>query len=522
MDDFQLSEIDKCANSPLYFINTYCKIVNIDEGIIPFKTYDYQDEFINLIHNNRFTVVTMARQLGKSTSAGAYLLWFMMFNPNKMAAIVANEARVAQEILDRVKDMADLLPDWMRSKPRIWNKRRIQLANGSGCIAAAATKAGLRGFTIHTMLIDELAHIDKTKWDAFYTSSFSTIASGNSTKIIAVSTPNGLNAFFDIFSEAESGTSGWKHLKIAWNKHPKRDEEWKRVTLAGMTGDKNRQFAQEHECEFHGSSKTLLCADTLAVLASSEPIKKSEQIYIFENPLQNQNYVITVDSSEGIGEDSQAFSVLKIIKDGAYFKADQVVSFKDPDLAAEQFPYILAKYGTMYNNAAILIELASTGTEIINILFDEIEYENIVFSRTNKREHMGLKQTVSSKRIGCAEFKSLVESGALNIRCSRTLAEARRFIRHNNSYAADKGYNDDLIMGLVNFSYMTKQDDFKSNILEYLQKKTSVTNDFLIPDILYSQIPTIENKRPVNYGNGTFYVGKLQDLDAADLAAFMS
>ena len=522
MDSNQLEEIAKCASDPLYFINTYCKIVSLDDGVVSFKTYDYQDEFINLIHNNRFTIATMARQLGKSTSCGAYILWYMMFNPKKAAAIVANETKLAQEILDRVKDIYELLPDWMQAKPKVWNKRRIQLGNGSTCIAAAATKAGLRGGTINLLMIDELAWIDKNKWDLFYTSSFSTITSGKKTKIVAISTPNGLNAFYEMFTAAKDGTSGWSWLSVPWYRHPERDEAWKQTALAGMTGDKERQFAQEHELAFHGSSKTLISASTLTELVSIAPIKKSDEISIFENPIVNENYVLCVDTSEGIDSDSQAFSVLKLIKDGEYFKGEQVTTFKDSNTSPDQFAYILANYGKMYNNAWILIERASTGAEIIKTLFEEIEYENIVFTKTNNRDHMGMLPTAKTKRIGCAEFKSLIESGSLKINCEKTLNELRRFVRVNNSYAADKGYHDDLVMGLINFSYMTKQEDFQSNILDFLKKKKTISEDYLIPDIIHSDIPVIEKKIKVHSHTGSFLVGDVRELDSDELAWLMA
>ena len=523
MDDYQLSEIGKCADNPLYFINNYCQIVSLNDGVVLFKTFDYQNEFIELVNNNRFVISKQARQCGKSTICAAYILWYVLFCSEKRnAAISSNEMKGAVEILDRIKDMYELLPDWMRSKPKCWNKRKIQFSNGSCVIAGSATKAGLRSLTISLLLIDELAWIDKSKWNAFYTSSFSTVTSGKKTKIIAISTPNGENHFAELYRNAESGKSGWKHLSVDWTRHPDRDEEWKRVTLAGMTGDKNRQFAQEHAVEFLGSSATLLSADILSILAPAPKLKSSETISIFENPLQNEKYVISVDCSEGIAEDSQSFSVIKIIKDGKYFKGDQVATFDDNNMSPDQLPYILAEYGRLYNNAYILLELASTGPEVAKILFEEIEYENIVMvTNTRGSEQFGIVPTTKTKRIGCAEFKSLVESSSLNIRCDKTLEQLRRFIRVNKSYAADKGYHDDLVMTLVNFSYMTKQEDFKSNILDFLQKKQTTSNDFILPDVVYTPQPVVENKRPVNYGNGTFYIGKLQDLDASDLAAFM-
>jgi hypothetical protein len=520
------AEIIKCAASPIYFINTYCQIVSTDKGIVPFKTHEYQNEFIKLVHENRFISAMMARQMGKSTTMAAYLIWFMMFNTKKDVGIIANEAKVAQEFLYRMKDMFTRLPDWLKgslirsldgsiswdtSPCKVWNKRSIEIQNGSRAMAGPPTAAAVRGFSLSICVIDEVAHIPTTKWEEFYESTYHTISSGNESKIIYVSTPKGLNHFYTIHEAAKSGESDFKYIEVPWHIHPDRDEAWKARTLSKMTGDKELKFSQEHAIQFLGSAKTLVKPESIKDLIAKTPIYKTDYISVFENPVNNARYALTADCSEGIGEDYQAFSIIKI-ENSQY---TQVFTFADNNLSPTEFAHIQAKYGKRYNNAHILVEKASTGGEVIKELFDELDYENIVYTKIKDREEMGLTPTVKTKRDGCMEFKQMIENGLMTINCKKTIEEIRRFNRVGRSYQAEHNYHDDLIMGLINFAYLTKQDEFRD---EFSVVKRRVTIDRDEYDTPYeSKLPDVKPK--VEYGR--IETLSIRDLGSAERMSFM-
>lgn len=494
-DDIQIdyaAEIDRCVIDPIYFINTYLKIVSIDKGVVPFKTYQFQEDFINLIQNNRFVTAMMARQMGKSTTVAALALWYMMFNPDKVVAILANLDKVAKEIINRLKEMYKRLPEWMQDKPKEWNKTKIVLSNGSVCLAGPATANSISGFTVSLLIIDEVAKVNKTVWDEFYESSYPTIVSGLTSKIVLISTPKGLNHFYEIHNGAKKADSNFKWIEAPWHCHPDRDEKWKAQTLSGMTGNKQRQFAQEFDITFHGSSKTLIRMEDLPKLVSDVPMLETEIVSIYEEPEKGQTYLITVDCSKGIGEDKQAFS---IIKSGTVF--DQVVTFADPDIKPKPFAQVLYRYGKKYNNAFVLIEQASSGDEVANELFEQLQYENVVFTvGKGGREEIGLVPTKKTKRVGCSAFKDMVEDDSIKIRCARTINEIRRFVQKNDSYAAETGCNDDLVIGLINFAYMTKQEDFMDTLIEARVKPKIVVEDekYLLPVFVEFDTPLVVNR----------------------------
>jgi hypothetical protein len=235
----------KCSEDPLYFIENYMKIITLNEGLKNFKPYPYQREMIKSFVDNRYTVVTTARQAGKSTTTCGFILWYIIFHADKTVALLANKGETAREILGRVQLAYQHLPKWLQQGVKEWNKGSFELENNSRVIAAATSASAIRGYTINLLFIDEAAHIDN--WDEFFTSVYPTISSGTDSKIVLVSTPNGLNHFYSTWINAVEKRNGYNPILVNWQAVPGRDEKWKQDTLAGMNFDIEK-FDQEMNC----------------------------------------------------------------------------------------------------------------------------------------------------------------------------------------------------------------------------------------------------------------------------------
>ena len=222
----QNAEYVKCSQDPIYFIDNYCYIVTLDEGLQPFKLYDCQKEKIDLIHNERKVILMEGRQQGKTTTSAAYILWYTLFNDNKTVAVLANKAKTAQEILSRYQLMFENLPIWLQQGVTTWNKGDIELENGSKVFTAATTISGIRSKSVTLLNIDEAAIIPNQIAEAFFTSVYPTISAGKTTKILITSTPLGYNHFWKFWNDAENGRNDFKSMFIPYWKIPGRDEVW--------------------------------------------------------------------------------------------------------------------------------------------------------------------------------------------------------------------------------------------------------------------------------------------------------
>jgi len=310
----QVQEWLKCAQDPIYFAEKYIKIVHVDHGFIPIRLYEYQKEIIEKItHNRRVTVVT-SRQAGKTTTAAAVILHYILFNDHKTVALLANKGDAAREILDRIKAAYEALPDWLQQGVEEWNKGNITLENGCKVLAAATSSSAIRGKSISLLYIDEAAFVEN--WDEFFASVYPTISSGETTKILFTSTPNGLNHFYKTCEGAAKPReakdwNGFEFVRVPWFEVPGRDERWKKETLAAMDWDYEK-FAQEFECEFLGSSGTLISGAVLKTLVAKIPLSDRDGLTIYEEPVKGNQYAITADVSRGKGLDYSAFQVIDV------------------------------------------------------------------------------------------------------------------------------------------------------------------------------------------------------------------
>ena len=466
--DFSQEEIEeyiKCKNDPVYFIENYVKIITLDSGLQPFKLYDCQKKKVDCIMNNRRVVLMEGRQQGKTVTSAACILHYTIFEEDKTVAIMANKSAAAREVLNRYQIMYENLPIWMQQGVKTWNKGDVELENNSKVLTAATTAAAIRGKSGNWLYIDEAAIIPNNVADEFFTSVYPTISAGETTKILLTSTPLGYNHFWKFWNESLEGVNGFENMFIPYYEIPGRDDKWLEEQKQ-LLGDV--KFNQEVMCEFLGSTNTLINAQTIQRLSTKDPEFTNNGLDIYESPQENHYYAITVDTSRGIGGDYSAFVVVDITE----MPYKVVAKYRDNKIAPMLYPDIIGKVGKDYNNAFILVEVNDIGQQVVEILHQEIEYENILstvneqqkqyvspgFGKTTKH---GVTTSKQVKRQGCFAFKSLLEEQKMLVFDEHIIHEISTFTEKGNTYQADEGYHDDLVMCLVLFGWLSSQQFFK-------------------------------------------------------------
>jgi hypothetical protein len=461
----EIEEYIKCADNPIYFIENYCKIVTLDHGLQAFKLYDCQKNKVKVIHENRKVILMEGRQQGKTTTSAAYILWYTLFQSSKTVAILANKATAAREVLHRYQIMYENLPTWLQQGVTTWNKGDIALENGSVVFTAATSASGIRGKSVNLLYVDEAAIIPNNVAEQFFTSVYPTISAGETTKILLSSTPLGYNHFWKFWNDAENDRNGFVNLFIPYWEIPGRDEKWA-DTQRKLLGE--LKFNQEVLCNFLGSSLTLIASDSIAQMSAKPIMYQKDGLDIYEKVEKDHAYCIIADTAKGVGGDYSAFQIIDI----SQMPYKIVGKYRNNEISPLLYPSVLYRVGKEYNEAYVLIEINSS-EQVAEILYGEYEYENIIsVSRTPQgqvvnggfgggKTQLGVITDKKVKRIGCSNFKSMVEEKKLIITDADTIAEISTFIERKNSYSADEGYHDDLVMPLVLFSWLTTNSYFK-------------------------------------------------------------
>ena len=468
----QIEEYLKCSTDPIYFIETYIKIVQVDRGLIPFDMYDFQRNIVRTIHDNRFTICKLPRQSGKSTTMISYLLHHILFNQDKKVAILANKLTTARELLQRLKKSYENLPKWLQQGIVEWNKLSIHLENGSKVIASSTSSSAVRGDTYSMILLDEFAFVPNNIAEDFFNSVYPTISSGESTKVVIVSTPKGMNMFYKMWKNAENEKNSYVPIEVHWNEIPGRDQKFKEETIRNTS---ERQWMQEFECAFLGSEDTLISSAKLATMVFEDPIRSAvDGLDIFEEPKKDNVYIMCVDTCRAQGADYHAFSIIDVTQ----MPYRMVAKYRNNTLPVLMYPTVVDKMGKYYNNAHILLEINDVGSEVADILYQELEYENVllVSNRGKKGQKVdggfgesgkvqfGVRTSYQIKKLGCSILKEMIEQDKLIVTDLDVISEFSTFISKGISYEASEGYHDDLVDTLILFSWLTTQTYFRDII----------------------------------------------------------
>ena len=465
-DKEHVKEYIKCSKNPVYFAKNYVKIINVDKGLVPFKLYKFQKEMVETFNANRFSICKLPRQSGKSTTVTAYILWLILFKDSQNIAILANKGSLARDLLGKIQFAYEYLPKWLQQGIVVWNKGNIELENSSKVVAAATSSSAIRGGSYNLIFLDEFAFVGNNLAEEFCSSVYPTISSGQTSKVIIVSTPNGMNHFYKMWTDAEEKNSQYIPIEVHWSEVPGRTEKWKKETIANTSEE---QFRQEFECEFLGSAGTLIHPTKLRVLAHVTPIKKWQDVEIYEEPKQDAIYTMSVDVSRGVGLDYSAFIVVDI----SQMPYKLVAKYRSKDISPLLYPTIIYNVAKYYNEAYVLVEINDIGQQVADILHQDLEYENMLATSVKGRagqqisggfsgsSSMGIRTTKQVKRIGCSNLKDLIEQDKFIVQDYETIVELSTFISRGGSYESEEGSHDDLVMCCVLFSWLAKQTYFR-------------------------------------------------------------
>ena len=463
----QVTEYTKCMDNPLYFIESYIKIVSLDEGLVPFKLYDFQKDMVGTFHKNRFTICKLPRQSGKSTTIIAYLLHYVLFNPNVNVAILANKAATARDLLGRLQLAYEHLPQWLQQGVMSWNKGSLELENGSKILASSTSASAVRGGSYNIIFLDEFAYVPSNVAEQFFSSVYPTISSGKTTKVMIVSTPHGMNMFYKLWVDAENQRNSYIPIEVHWSEVPGRDEEWKKETIKNTS---ESQFNTEFECEFLGSINTLISPYKLKTLAYLNPENSHKGLDVYKQPEKGRTYLVTADVSRGTSDDYSAF----VVFDVSEVPYRIVAKYRDNEIKPLLFPQKIYHVAKAYNQAFVLVEVNDIGEQVANALQYDMEYDNMIMASMRGRAgqvlgggfsggkaQMGVRTTKAVKKIGCSNLKQLVEDNKLIVEDYDCINELSTFIVKGSSFEADVGCSDDLVACMFIFGWTTDQQYFK-------------------------------------------------------------
>jgi len=481
----QISEIIKCKNDIEYFLKTYVKVIHQERGKVNFQLYDYQKKIIKTYQEKNRIIIMSSRQSGKSITSLGYILHFILFNNHKNVAILANKGMTARKLLGELKNMYKGLPLWLQQGVRTWNKTLIELENDCKVITSGTSKDAIRGESISILYIDETAFIERGIWDEFYSSVYPVISTNKNAKIIFSSTPYGLNHFYKLWKDAINDRNGFTPLKFDWRVVPGRDEKWKEKTVKEIG---LKKFRQEYELEFLGSNNTLIEGEKLSAMVYDEPIETrfNGKMRIYEKPEKGHNYILLSDVAEGKEQDSSTIQIFDITEKP--FK--QVLSYDDNTISEPSFAMVIDNIGRYYNNALVLVE-NNIGGELLYILNYEYEYPNIFYWE----KELGIRTTTRTKNRGCSKLKYLIENDQIIIRDYPTIYQLSVFVKKGNSYRADDGEHDDLVIPLVLFSYLLGDTILREYFIEknpFAVKKEEIEKELSFAFIYNDGSETLE------------------------------
>ena len=463
----ELIEYQKCMDDPLHFIQSYVKIVSLDEGLVPFKMYPFQKEMVGTFHNNRFTICKLPRQSGKSTTMISYILHYALFNPSVNIAILANKAATARDLLSRLQLAYEHLPKWLQQGVMSWNKGSLELENGSKILASSTSASAVRGGSYNIIFLDEFAYVPSNVAEQFFSSVYPTISSGKTTKVMIVSTPHGMNMFYKLWTDAENQRNTYIPIEVHWSEVPGRDEEWKKETIKNTS---EQQFNTEFECQFLGSIDTLISPNKLRTLAYKRPLQSNAGLDVYEQPKEGNTYLLTADVSRGVSNDYSAY----IVFDVSQVPYRIVAKYRDNEVKPLLFPQKIHQVAKAYNTAFVLIEVNDIGEQVANSMHYDMEYDNMIMASmrgragqilgggfSGGRAQLGVRTTKAVKKIGCSNLKQLIEDNKLIVEDYDAISELSTFIVKGSSFEADDGCNDDLVACMFIFGWCTDQTYFK-------------------------------------------------------------
>ena len=544
--EWELEEMQRCASDVVYFANKYCHVMT-DEGIRQIQLRDYQIQILNQYQYHRKNVFVSPRQSGKTITSSIFLLWYLLFNYEKNAMIMANIGDTAAELMDKIKVIMKGLPFFLKPGLIVYNVMTMKYDNGCRIMAKTTTKTSSIGYTIHMLYMDEFAHINPNFINQFFKSVYPTISSSQISRVIITSTPNGMNKFWELYKGAIDGENEFNPIRVEWWQIPNRDEEWKRKEIAALGSEED--FNQEYGCQFLSSSRLLLDSPTLKRLKTNEenfifhelssfemsPIDYTSLVWhpkfdpasIFEKDAQK--FYISIDTAGGGGGDFSVVNIFKVtpmptssIKNKKFFEDEsdffcllQVGIYRSNTVQIDElkaFVEILVLHILGEENTRIVLEMDYKGELLMSKLLDGEDFYDEMFVYTKHSEatsklRPGVKLTVRNKEKFCYDLKINTRSYKIIPSEKNTIHELTNFgINSNGSFSSQIG-KDDIAMTLVNLNCVFDNGDFQETVSELYDIIPEKFRN-LIEERLNDSVEEIQNRNN-EMSNYTFLNGLL-------------
>lgn len=471
-------ELQKCKDSPIYFISKYIKVTHPVRGLVPFKLYPFQEKILSDIQNHRFNILRKFRQAGCTTIGAAYCLWFALFNDHKTIVILSKGDTEATEVLERIKLMYEELPKPLQRGIVEDNKHTLKLKNQSVIKSRPSGKQSGRSLAGSFLVIDEAAFIENidTLWAAVYP----TISTGG--RAFVLSTVNGIgNWYHDVYTKAINGANSFNAIDITWKEHPEYHynpdfeflyeemaergldiHKWEETTRSNMP---LKQWKQEYECDFLGTGDTYVDGAVLEGIKNQVSddyrIKYNNRMRVWKDPEPEYSYILAGDVALGRDRDYSAFHIINA------YNGQQVAEFYSNKTPINEFAKIIATEATLYNIAHVITERNTIGNNLIDWLHNIYEYENLWM---DERGDIGFQTTAKNKEELLATLEEALRTEAIKINSARTIDELFTFvIKENGRVEAEKGHNDDLVMSLA-LGVKCYNDLVDSGVVDYVSK----------------------------------------------------
>ena len=487
-----VKEIVKSGKDSVYFINNYCRISHPMRGLIQFKTYPYQDDLLRDYNDFRFNVILKARQLGISTITAAYCVWFMLFHKEKSIIVLATKFSTAANLVKKVKSMMKNLPDWLKvAQISVDNRTSFELSNGSIIKAVPTSEDAGRSEALSLLVVDEAAHIEKM--DGIWTAIYSTLSTGG--RCVSLSTPKGTgNWFHKTYVDAVDGENEFNPIKLMWDVHPERDQEWFVRETKNMS---KRQIAQELLCNFNTSGDTVIHSDDLEwihsnIKAPDYRVGYDRNFWMWEKYNEGNSYLLVADVARGDGTDNSVFHVVKL-------ESMEVVAEYQGKPNLDMYSQMLFSAGMEFGGCLLVVENNGIGISILEKLIT-LGYPNLYYSVKSTHEYVdsvqgehqknavpGFTTSIRTRPLIVAKLEEFIRNKIIKTYSTRIFHELKTFIWHNGKPQAMRSYNDDLVMALA-IGCWVRDTALQVNQREVEYKKAMLDSMYLSSNVMNTAI----------------------------------
>jgi hypothetical protein len=514
----EIMEMKKCAEDVTYF-SKYCQVMT-DEGLNYIRLRDYQESVLREYQAHRFNVFLAPRQVGKSITSSIILVWYLLFNHDKNAMILANVGDTAEELMDKIKSIIKGLPFFLKPGMLVNNVMSMRFDNNCRILAKTTTKTSGIGFTIHFLYMDEFAHINPNFIDAFFRSTYPTVSSSKVSRIIVTSTPNGMNKFYEIYQGALNGENTFNPIRVDWWQVPGRDEAWKRKEIGNLGSEE--LFNQEYGNQFLSSSSLLLGSKELKKIKVNESEYSWREIDALHNEDVNyenllwhpkfnldntdspgKKFVLSIDISGGVKGDFTVINIFKVTPlpkaiiekieefedESDFFGLVQVGVFRDNEIKLEELiklVKILVKKVIGIDRSKLAIEMNFKGELLYDKLSSDDEFYDEVFVFTKHTESArslkpGIKYNEKNKMKYCEILRSLIRADRILVNDKKwTIPELFTFgLNNSGTYSSQSGH-DDVAMTLVNLPSLFDGYDFNQMVGEVFDELDNSYKDLIV------------------------------------------